>query len=89
MQAKTSFLLRNIGDIYFIVPDSRTDFLSAAQMLTTNETGAFLWNELSQPVTPDDLVHSLTTRYEVDKDTANTDVHQFLNGLKKIGALES
>jgi hypothetical protein len=87
MQAHPNFLLRSIGDMYFILPDSQTVFLSAGQMLTTNETGAYLWDCLQEDCSLDSLTEKLQAYYEIDRQTATEDVRFFLDALKKIHAL--
>lgn len=87
MQANTDFILRNIGDIYFIFPTKTATFLSADQMLTTNETGAFLWNCLHKSTTLDELTEKLQNCYNIDAKTAHEDIKIFLTALKKIHAI--
>lgn len=89
MQANNNFTLRNIGDIYFILPTKGTTFVSADQMLTTNETGAFLWNCLHTNTTLDELTEKLQNCYNIDAETAQEDIKIFLSALKKIHAIIS
>ena len=87
MQANATFTLRNIGDIYFIVPADRTTFLSAGQMLTTNETGAYLWNCLQKDITLEELASNLQNYYQIDYEMAYEDTKSFLTTLQKIHAI--
>ena len=47
MQLHTDYQLRNIGTFYFLVP-LKSDHPVIDQILTLNETGAFLWNSLQK-----------------------------------------
>lgn len=47
MRLHTDFQLRNIGTFYFLVP-LKSDHPVIDQILTLNETGAFLWNSLQK-----------------------------------------
>ncbi|HBI62682.1 MAG TPA: hypothetical protein DDY31_16005 [Lachnospiraceae bacterium] len=87
MKANDNFILRNIGDIYFILPADRTTFLSAEQMLTINETGAYLWNCLQKDRTLEDLASDLQKYYQIDCETAYEDTKNFLATLQKLHAI--
>jgi hypothetical protein len=54
----------------------------------SNETAAFIVDCLKQDTTEDNIVRRLTDTYEVDTDTALTDVRAILNQLEQIGAVE-
>ena len=47
MRLHTDYQLRNIGTFYFLVP-LKSDHPVIDQILTLNETGAFLWNSLQK-----------------------------------------
>ena len=59
-----------------------------AKMQTLNETGAFLWGELSNDITFEELVKKLTAEYDVDEETAQKDVSAFLSVLEKSDLIE-
>jgi len=87
MQANDTFTLRNIGDIYFIIPADRTAFLSTDRMLTINESGAYLWNCLQKNVTLEELASDLQNYYQIDYEPAYEDTRGFLASLQKIHAV--
>lgn len=98
MKVDTSFSLRTIGDIHLIVPLSKDSF-SPKNVLTINETGAFLWKRLCElnnkhpreDITLErikkELLASLQTIYEVDDKTALADITSFLKKLFDFGAI--
>ncbi|RKI43527.1 PqqD family protein [bacterium D16-51] len=88
MQQNENFTLRNIGDIYFIIPTAQTTFLSVGQMLTVNETGAYLWNCLKKKQTLEELASSLQSYYNIDYTMAFEDTKQFVEELQKINAVK-
>ena len=88
MQQNENFTLRNIGDIYFIVPAAQTTFLSAGQMLTVNETGAYLWNCLKKSQTIEELASILQSYYNIDYTMAFEDTKHFVEELQKINAVK-
>lgn len=87
MRANPDFILKNIGDIYFIMAKEPEDFPSPGNMLTTNETGAYLWNQLQTDSSMEELTEALCLLYGIDTATASEDISAFLQQLKKTGAL--
>ncbi len=88
MKIKDGFILKEIAGSYVVVPvgDDLVDF---SLMITTNETGAFLWNCLSQDKTEDELVSLLSKEYEgADEATLAEDVSVFVSLLKENNVLE-
>lgn len=86
MKANPNFKLRNIGNLYFIIPITGQSF-SQNQIIHTNETGAFLWECLQRETTKKGLTKALQTLYDVDDTTALADITNFLNNLQKIDAV--
>jgi len=82
MKLDKTFVLRKIADDYVIVPVGATavDFNG---IITVNDTGAFLWEQLKEEKTIDDLVNAMLDEYDIDEDTARTDVNEFINVLKE------
>lgn len=89
MRANPDFILKNIGDIYFIITKTPVDFPAPGNMLTTNETGAYLWNQLQTDSSMEELTEALCMLYQIDASTASEDISAFLQQLQKIGALDS
>ena len=88
MKIKEGFILKEIAGSYVVVPvgDDLVDF---SLMITTNETGAFLWNCLSEDKTEDELVSLLLKEYEgADEATLAEDVSEFVSLLKENKVLE-
>lgn len=80
------FILRKIMGDYIIVPiqSSESQF---GGLITVNETGAFLWNELEHAESSADLCRRLQEEYEVSPEMAEQDVQQFITRLKELGIL--
>lgn len=51
-------------------------------MITLNETGAFLWKQLSEEVEREELIARLTAEYDVTPAQAANDVDAFLQKLR-------
>lgn len=87
MKIKQGFLLKNILDDYIVVPlgDNIVDFSVAVSL---NETGAYLWQCLQNETDENALITALTAEYNVDTETAQTDVAEFLALLRQHQFLE-
>jgi hypothetical protein len=57
-------------------------------IVRSNETAAFIVDCLKEETTEEDIVKRLTDTYEVDTDKAQNDVHNIIEKLKQIGAVE-
>lgn len=87
MKIKEGFVLQELVDEYIVVPvGDEADRIHG--VIRLNETGAFLWNLLSQKdQTAEDLVTELTREYLTDPDTAKGDVAGFIESIKELGCL--
>lgn len=88
MRIKDGFILRNVAGNYIVigVGEEAVDFNG---MITLNETGAFLWNILSEnPTDTEGLLKALTAEYDVDAETAKEDIGVFVSKLREGNLLE-
>lgn len=82
MKIKDGFMLRQIVDVWVVVPlgERVVDFNG---MLKVSESGAFLWEKLANSgATREELLADLLAAYEVDAETATRDMDEFLNSLQ-------
>lgn len=86
MKRTPNFLLRDVAGALVIVPvgEAVTAFPG---MMTLNATGAYLWELLETEQTVESLAEALVARYEVDMETAKTDVEAFVNKIKPTGGI--
>ena len=86
MKQNPNYLLRNVAGSDVLVPvgDATKDFPG---MITMNPTSTYLWEQLTQPKTEEDLVQALLDRYEVERAQAAKDVAEFVKTLTLIGAI--
>lgn len=85
MKIKDGFILRQVASQNVVLPASKE--LNLNMMITLNDTGAFLWEQLQMESNEDALVAALLKEYEVDEDTARVCVCQFVEKLEKHGFL--
>lgn len=87
MKVRKDFVLRETAGDYMIIPTGRT-VQSFDGLITVNEVGADLWNMLQSEVTFDDLLREILTIYDVDEETAEEDIREFLDTLRESGILD-
>ena len=80
------YVLRQIGDDYVIVPVGKA-VLDFNGMITVNETGAFLWEQLVKGTSKEGLLETLIETYEVTQEEAERDIDEFLDVLYKNNIL--
>lgn len=80
MQKNKDVVARLIQDQIVLVPISYSpDGLFAFHL---DEVGSFLWNCMDQSMDSDVLAEKLASEFDVDLDTAQKDVRQFLTDLQ-------
>lgn len=85
MKLKEGFLLRTVAGQTVVLPTG--DELDLNMMITLNDTGAFLWERLTEETSEDALVQALLGEYDVDEATARTAVANFAAKLSENGFL--
>lgn len=88
MKLKEDFVLRQVADTWVVLPlgAATVDFNG---MLTLNETGAFLWQQLQAGADLDALVRALTSEYDVTAQQAQADAEAFCRKLLEVGCAEN
>jgi len=77
---KKHFVTRVVGDELIIVPLTG----NVAQMnalFTLNETGKFIWENIHDSQTFDNLLNSLVSEFDIDSESAQKDLNAFLDKL--------
>ena len=87
MKIKNTFILRNVAGNNVVLPMGASSETFSG-MMTLNETGVFLWNNLQKDVTIDDLVNAMLSEYNVSASQAKEDAEAFVETLRSAGVLE-
>ena len=87
MKIKEGFVLRNVVDEFIVMPtgDNIAKFEGAVVL---NEVSAFIFKQLQNPVSRDDLLTAMLNEYDVDEATAAADLDALLESLESMGVLE-
>ena len=85
MKLKDGFILRNVAGETVVLPVGSG--LDLNMMITLNDTGAFLWEQLGNETDEAALVAALLKEYDVDEATARSAVSAFVKKLSDNGFL--
>lgn len=81
MKLREGFMLKKILDDYIVVPTGN-NIVDFAVAVSLNETGAFLWNQLVDEKTIEELAQNLAAEYGVETNEVMQDVVDFVEMLK-------
>ena len=87
MRIVSGFNIREVLDEIIAVPSGEAA-KELSGIISLNEVGKFLFQQLNQDQTEQSLVAALMEEYEVDLDTARTDVKEFLDHLKSFNLIQ-
>ncbi|MBQ4110164.1 MAG: PqqD family protein [Clostridia bacterium] len=87
MKIKDTFLMKEIAGNYVVVPTGN-ELVNLNGMITLNDSGAVLWGLLENDTTKDAVIGGMLEKFDIDRETAEADIDEFLDLLRKIGALD-
>lgn len=85
MKIKEGYLLRQVAGQTVVLPTD--DALNLNMMITLNDTGAFLWEQLQSETDEQKLVAALLREYDVTEEIARRSVAEFVKKLNDNGFL--
>lgn len=88
MKLKQGFVLKQINKKYYAVPVGP---LAARHkiLVSMNSVCLFVWEQLQQEKTRQQLLDAILTEYDVDVDVAAADLDRFLAALTQSGLMEA
>ena len=86
IKSKEGLLVRKFGDKYVIVAidDMADEFHS---LITLNDTGLFIWKLIEKGTDADKILENILSTYDIDEETAKTDIQNFIESARKAGIL--
>lgn len=82
MKIQPGYFLRNVLDMYVVMGTGKEAYRPNT-IMSTNETGAFLWKLMEQGAERDELIDKMLAEYDVDRETAQKDTDAFIASLKE------
>ena len=77
-------MLKKVADEYMIIPTSDKN-VNFSRIFNTNETGAFIFNNLKDNKSIDEILSLLKKEYNAPIDVLKNDLDEFILELKKRG----
>ena len=77
-----SIVTRKTGNEYVLVPIAN-NIADMDSVYTLNDTGAFLWEQIDGEKNVKNLIDALISEYDVDYETAESDVFSFIEEMSK------
>ena len=83
MKFKKEFMLREIVGETILIPmgDNNNHFNG---IITINELGKFIWENLESSKDEEELLHKILEEYEVEEKEAKEDLDEFLDKLRQV-----
>ena len=82
MKLKSTIILRKIAAETILVPVGE-DAVRVNGLITVNEVGALICEQLKEERTVDALVAAVTAQFDVDAQTARADIASFIHTLEE------
>ena len=87
MKIKDGFVLRNVVDEFIVMPTG-SNIAKFEGAVALNEVSAFIYKQLKNPMSREDLLIAVLNEYDVDEATAAADLDELLEKLSDMGILE-
>lgn len=86
MKIKDDFYMKEVAGLNVVVATGDTAE-NMNSMINLNETATFLWRQLENDTTKEELIKKLTQEYDVDYKRASQSVDSFIAKLDEIGCI--
>lgn len=86
MKRNKLYIVKDIAGETVIVPTGNA-IENFNGLISTNEVAGFIWKNVEECETPDDMVKKVMDAYEGDPDTIKKEVLEFLETLRKVGMI--
>ena len=80
---KSTFVAREVGNELILVPLSG-NVAQMSELFTLNETAKFIWENITENSTIEDIEHAMTEAFDIDSETALKDIENFLVRMEKL-----
>lgn len=87
MKIRDGFVLRNIVDEYIVMPTG-DNIVKFSGSVVLNEVSAFIFKQLENPVTQEDLLTAMLDEFDVDEETARQDLDELLREFRELKLIE-
>ena len=85
MKLSSDFLTHNSKGEHITVSTNNTKFNG---LIRSNPTAAFIIECLKSDTTQEKILEEVLEKYDIDRETADKDISNLLNTLRKVGAID-
>ena len=86
MKFNGSFILKKIGETFYAVPLGRISS-EIKGMIKLNDTAAFIWQKIEDGAQENEIVSSVSEKFNTEKEIAQKDFDEFILALKEAKIL--
>ena len=87
MKIKEGYLLRNVAGSNIVVPVGGNEVVFDV-IITLNDVGGFIWTQLEQEISKEELLTRIVSEYDIDREIASNDMDEYLSLLEREGLIE-
>lgn len=87
MKIRDGFVLRNVVDEYIVMPTGG-NIAKFEGAIVLSEVSAFIFRQMADPVSREDVLKNVLEEYDVDEETAARDIDALLAQFDSMGILE-
>lgn len=87
MRIKKEYVLREVANTWIVVPIGKSA-VNFNGILSLNETGRFIWQQLEKGASEKDIIEALTSSYDVSPEKAQNDISSFITKIREINCIE-
>lgn len=87
MKIRDGFVLRNVVDEYIVMPTGE-NIAEFAGSVVLNEVSAFVFEQMKNPMSREDLLAAVLEEFEVDEETAKADLDELLGEFRRLKLIE-
>ena len=87
IRIKNGFILRRVIEENIVVPVGE-NFSAFNGMIVLNEVSAFIFEQMSDYISEDDLLERILDEFDVDKERAKADLDKLFESWHNAGLLE-
>ena len=82
MTRKDGYILRTIAGSNVLVPIGN-EIANFNGVISLNDSAKFLWENLKEDITTEELTDNIIKEYEIDRELADKDVNEFIKILSE------
>lgn len=83
MKINQKFVHRKIAGENLLIPVGKSSNLFNG-IMTMNDMGVFIWENLKEVESEDEMLQKILSEYEIDENTAKQDLDEFLGKLRQV-----